>query len=100
LVLRLPALVDTASAISANRTAPRFDPGETRVAELLAARSDALVVAATWGIANQIICFAQGRSGAVYEPIYEDDEVTAFEWTLAHTDRAVLYVVSVPRELP
>jgi hypothetical protein len=98
LVLRLPVVGDTARAIAAGRTAPRFDPAQTRVAKFLASQADALVVASTWGIANQIICFAQGRKDAVYEPIYEDDEVDAFAQALAHTERSRLYLAEVPRE--
>lgn len=97
LLLRLPMVSDTARAIAAARTAPRFDPAQTRVAQFLAAQTDALVVASTWGIANQIMCFAQGRRDAVYEPIYEEREVEAFEQTLARTDRSTLYVAVMPR---
>lgn len=96
LLLRLPVVVDTAAAIAATRTSPRFDPAPTRVAAFLAGREEALVVAATWGIANQIIACAAGRPGAVYEPIYGDDDVDAFRDVLARSDRTILYAVTVP----
>jgi hypothetical protein len=98
LVLRLPVVSETASAIGANRTAPRFDPAQTRVAEFLAAQTQAIVVASTWGIANQVALFAQGRTDAVYEPIYNDRDVDAFIHALAHTERRVLYVAAVPSQ--
>lgn len=97
LLLRLPVVGDTARAIAATRTAPRFNPAQTRVAEFLASQADALVVASTWGIANQIVCFAQGRKDAVHEPIYQDDEVDAFAQALARTERSLLYLAEVPR---
>ena len=97
LLLRLPVVGDTARAIAAGRTAPRFDPVQTRVATFLASQADALVVASTWGIANQIVCFAQGRNDAVHEPIYADDEVDAFAQALARTERSRLYLADVPR---
>src|SRR5205085_12670258 len=67
LLLRLPTLAGTVEAIAANRTGPRFAPGPTRVAQLLA-QEDAAVVALTWGIANQVVAFSGGRRAAVYEP--------------------------------
>jgi hypothetical membrane protein len=96
LLLRVPGLGDTVVAIAANRTAPRFDPAPSRVAAFLAAQERALVVAATWGIANQIVASAQGRADAVVEPIYADREVDAFLDTLAHSQHPVLYVAAVP----
>ena len=96
LLLRLPLLAEDAAAIAANRTAPRFDPAPTRVARFLATRDDALVVTPTWGLANQIVAFAQGRRDAVYEPIYSDGEVDAFIAALASTDRSTLYVATTP----
>jgi len=98
LLLRLPVVADTGRAIAAGRTAPRFDRVQTSVAAFLASRTDALVVASTWGIANQVVCFAQGRKDAVYEPIYADDEVDAFAQALAHTERSLLYLAEVPHE--
>jgi hypothetical protein len=96
LLLRLPVLGGSVAAIADNRTAPRFDPAQTRVAAFLAKQEQALVVAATWGIANQIVTFAGGRADAVHEPIYADREVDDFERTLARSERATLYVVAVP----
>ena len=96
LLLRLPVLGETAAAIAANRTAPRFDPAQSRVAAFLAAQEQALVVAPTWGIANQIVAFAHGRPGAVYEPIYSDPDADAFVDVLARSEQPVLFVVWVP----
>jgi hypothetical protein len=98
LLLRLPGVVATSRAIAGDRTAERFDPALTRVPQSLAARSDAFVVASTWGIANQIVAFAQGRVSAVDEPIYEDAEVEAFERHLAATESSQLYLVELPRQ--
>ncbi|MBX3026934.1 hypothetical protein KF840_18660 [bacterium] len=99
-LLRLPTLVTTMTAIADHRTAPRFDPAQTRAAQWLAAQPDAMVVAATWGIGNQIVAFANGRRDAFYEPIYDDREVDAFLDALAHSDRTTLYVATVPSMTP
>lgn len=96
---RLPSLATTLLAIADDRTAPRFAPSQTRVAQALAARADAIVVAATWGIGNQIVAFADGRRVAFYEPIYNDEEVDALLAVLAHPARSTLYVAEVPSYL-
>lgn len=98
LLLRLPGVADTTGAVANDRTAERFDPALTRASQFLAARSDAFVVASTWGIGNQIVAFAQGRPGAVHEPIYEDAEVDAFERDLAATERSQLYLAEMPSQ--
>lgn len=97
LVLRLPGVWETTSAIAANRTEPRFDPELTRVAQILAWREEAMVVASTWGIANQIVAFSGGRRDAVHEPIYDDLELERVERTLAESSAGAVYLVEVPR---
>jgi hypothetical protein len=68
LLLRVPHLVRTLHAIEAGRTAAAFHP---EIHEICAfARTlprDSVVLAADWGIGNQIYCLAQGRSGLVRE---------------------------------
>jgi hypothetical protein len=94
-LLRLPMFTDTMAAIAANRTAARFAPGPTRVAQRLA-REDAAVVAATWGIGNQIAAFAGGRPDTLYEPIYHDGAVHRFRAIAPGIPRQVLYLVIMP----
>jgi hypothetical protein len=98
LLLRLPGVTDTMHAIANDRVADRFDPTLTRVSQFLAPRSDAFVVASTWGIANQIVAFADGRPDAVHEPLYEDAEVDAFERDLAATEKSQLYLAEMPSQ--
>lgn len=96
IVLRLATVAETMTAISEGRTAARFDSGPTRVAERLAGRTDALIVAATWGIGNQIRSFTRDRSPSLFEPIYDDEHVEALERGLASTPHRALYLVEVP----
>ena len=98
LCIRLPGIIETTSAIAAGRPAPRFDPATTRVAERLAAETDALIVAATWGVGTQIRSFAYGRAVTIHEPIYADAALEAFNRALASSPRRTLFVVEFPGE--
>lgn len=95
LLLRMPGVLATEAAIGAHRTSARFDPEYTRVARALAQHEEALLVAATWGIGNQIV--AHGGAPRLIEPIYNDRAVDAFAHTLAASDVPVVYLAVVPQ---
>lgn len=94
LLLRGPALADTIRAVRDARYYERFDPSHTHAVYALAARSNALVIASTWGIAAQVVGQTGGRPGAVTEA-FHDPEALARQ--LREPRHDVLYLVEVPR---
>ncbi|MEO1936791.1 MAG: hypothetical protein ABGX04_18605 [Myxococcales bacterium] len=67
-VARLVSLWSVEESLLRGEAGERWNPGFTRVGEILARKGDdAIVVVADWGIATQIHCLANGRPGFVQE---------------------------------
>ena len=94
LLLRGPALADTFRTVRDARYYERFDPSHTRAVYALAARTNALVIASTWGIGAQLVGQTGGRPGAVVEA-FRDPEALAR--LLRNPPHEVIYLVDVPR---
>ncbi len=69
--VRIPAALEAAQGVWQGKTSPRWSPSLTRLGELAAAAPESTVFLATeWGLATQIHCFNQGRTGRVYEAFW------------------------------
>lgn len=101
---RLPGLVAVEQALARRSASPAWDPSLARLGEFAAARAgQAVFVASDWGVATQIHCFGNGRTGLVHEPFwrYRGPEQLREISRTAH--RRVLYLVRLrnpPRVVP
>ena len=70
-LFRLTDLYSLEKSLIRGDTSVVWDISYTQLAEFAVSKSDnSLFVAEDWGVANQIICFSNGRSDLVYQPDY------------------------------
>ena len=71
-ITRLVSLGFLEGALWSGQAGKAWNPDMTELGRLAAAHTnDAIFVAADWGVATQIYCFANGRPGFVYEVFWE-----------------------------
>lgn len=71
--LRLAALVSVERALERGSSSEAWDPSLARLGAFAARhRGEAVFVASDWGVATQILCFAQGAPGLIVEPFWHE----------------------------
>lgn len=97
--LRLAALGSLESALRHGSASEAWDPSLTRLGQFAARRPPGtLFVATDWGVATQILCFANGKPGRVVEPFWDERGLGIPEIAAAIDEARTLYVVRLRRE--
>lgn len=97
--LRLAALGSLEGALFEGRASESWDPSLAELGRFAARRPPGtLFVATDWGVANQILCFANGRAGLVVEPFWDERGLGAPEAAAAIDGARTLYLVRLRRE--
>jgi hypothetical protein len=92
--LRLVALASLESALREGRASPAWDLSLAELGRFAAGRPPgALFVATDWGVATQILCFANGRPGRMVEPFWDERGLEAPEIAAAIDRARSLYLV-------
>jgi hypothetical protein len=92
--LRLAALGSLESALRHGSASEAWDPSLAELGQFAARRPPGtLFVATGWGVATQILCFADGRPGRVVEPFWDERGLGAPEIAAAIDGARTLYVV-------
>jgi hypothetical protein len=69
--VRLPGAVTVEAAFLRESASRAWDGSLAEVGKFAAAHADAAVfIASDWGVATQLHCFSNGRTGLVYEPFW------------------------------
>lgn len=104
IAVRLPGLVTVEQALARGSASPSWNPSFTRLGEFAAARAgEAVFIASDWGVASQIHCFGNGRSGLVHEPFWHYRGREMLREIPRKANRRVLYLVRLrnpPRTVP
>src|SRR5439155_10842438 len=78
--LRLAALGSLENALRHGSASEAWDPSFAELGRFAARRPPkTLFVATDWGVANQILCFTNGRPGRVVEPFWDERGLKAPE---------------------
>jgi hypothetical protein len=92
--LRLAALGSLESALREGRSSQAWDPSLAELGRFAARRpSGTLFVATDWGVATQILCYANGRPGRVVEPFWDERGLEVPEIAAAIDRARTLYLV-------
>lgn len=96
--IRVPNLIAVERAFVRGSASRSWSPALARLGSFAARQADqAVFVAADWGVATQIYCFANGRPGLVYEPYWHALEATDLRADLrsiqAKSGRRLVYLV-------
>jgi hypothetical protein len=92
--LRLAALGSLQIALREGRASPAWDPSLAELGRFAAARPPGtLFVATDWGVATQILCYANGRPGRVVEPFWDERGLEVPEIAAAIDRARILYLV-------
>lgn len=92
--LRLAALGSLESALREGRASQAWDPSLAELGRFAARRPPGtLFVATDWGVATQILCFANGRPGRVVEPFWDERGLAVPEIAAAIDRARTLYLV-------
>jgi hypothetical protein len=97
--LRLAALGSLENALRRGSASEAWDPSLAELGRFAAGRPPGtLFVATDWGVATQILCFANGRPGRVVEPFWDERGLGAPEIASAIDGARTLYLVRLRRE--
>jgi hypothetical protein len=92
--VRLAALGSLQIALHEGRASPAWDPSLAELGRFAAGRPPGtLFVATDWGVATQILCYANGRSGRVVEPFWDERGLELPEIAAAIDGARTLYLV-------
>ena len=71
LVARVPAVLSACDAVRGDKYSKAWDPSLSTAAAFAARQpASAIFIAANWGTATQVFCFANGRQDFVFEPFW------------------------------
>ena len=97
--LRLAALGSLESALRRGSASEAWDPSLAQLGKFAARRPPGtLFVATDWGVATQILCFANGKPGRVVEPFWDERGLGVPEIAAAINGARTLYLVRLRRE--
>lgn len=97
--LRLAALGSVENALRHGSASEAWDPSLAELGRFAARRPPGtLFVATDWGVATQILCFANGRPGRVVEPFWDERGIGVPEIAAAIDGARTLYLVRLRRE--
>lgn len=96
LLVRWPTVAETVGGLAGGQAGRRFHPALTEVAKRAVSASNVMVVAATWGIGNQVQALAQGRPNAVWEPFKRDEEWKTWAERFVRERPAELWLINLP----
>jgi hypothetical protein len=92
LAVRVISLVSLELDLTRGAVSRAWDPSLTTAGQFLAAQEDALVIAASWGVATQVECFANGREGAAIIPSERFRTASVIQFVVSRSDQGTLYV--------
>jgi hypothetical protein len=97
--LRLAALGSLENALRHGSASEAWDPSLAELGQFAARRPAGTVFVATdWGVATQILCFANGRPGRVVEPFWDERGLAVPEIAASIDGAQTLYLVRLRRE--
>jgi hypothetical protein len=92
--VRLVSLATLENALRHGSAAEAWDPSLAELGRFAAARPPGtLFVATDWGVATQILCYANGRPGRVVEPFWDERGLGVPEISAAINGAETLYLV-------
>jgi hypothetical protein len=91
--LRLTALASLETALREGHASQAWDPSLAELGRFAARRPGTLFVATDWGVATQILCYANGRPGRVVEPFWDERGLKAPDIAVAIDAARTLYLV-------
>lgn len=97
--MRLAVLGSLENALRHGSASEAWDPSIAELGQFAARRPPGTVFVATdWGVATQILCFANGRPGRVVEPFWDERGLGVPEIAAAIDGARTLYLVRLRRE--
>jgi hypothetical protein len=98
---RVAAIASMYEGIRTDNYSRTWDPSLNTAASFAAAQPDsAIVIAANWGIAAQVLCFANGRQNFVFEPYWNYGGPETLNPILAPRERQLVIAVALRPEAP